>query len=98
MWASSRWPRESNPDGDVDIWRRSVGSDSLVAIVLLLGQALMLKEGPTWPAGKGQLDESVANLDSIYGIKAVAGTPDEATRTAIEGLAFGFRPTGRPYW
>ncbi|MFC5672864.1 hypothetical protein [Streptomyces incanus] len=85
-------------DVDADIWRRSVGSDSLVATVLFLGQALMLKESPTGPAGKGRLDESVADLDSIYGIKAIAGMPDEATRTAVEVPAVGFRHTDRPYW
>lgn len=77
-----------------DIWRWSVGSASVVAVALLLGQALMLKESPTWLAGKGRLDESVANLDRIYGIKAAAGTPDETTRTAVAAPAVGFRQAG----
>lgn len=83
-----------NMDVGADIWRWSVGSAAVIAALLLLGQALMLKESPTWLASKGRLEEAVTNLDRIYGIKAVAGTPDEATRTAAEAPAIGFRQAG----
>lgn len=83
-----------NLDVGDDIWRWSVGSAAVVAAALLLGQALILKESPTWLAGKGRLDQAVANLDKIYGIKAMAATPDEATRTATEAPVIGFRQTG----
>ncbi|MFE7313146.1 MFS transporter [Streptomyces sp. NPDC057555] len=81
-------------DVGADIWRWSVGSAAVVAAGLLLAQALMLKESPTWLASKGRLAESVANLDRIYGIKAVAGTPDATTRTAAQAPAIGFRQAG----
>ncbi|GAA2325847.1 MFS transporter [Streptomyces cuspidosporus] len=83
-----------NLDAGADIWRWSVGSAAVVAVALLLSQALMLKESPTWLAGRGRLDESVANLDRIYGIKAIAGTPDAVTRAAADGPVIGFRQAG----
>ncbi|MFF3780860.1 MFS transporter [Streptomyces sp. NPDC001933] len=83
-----------NLDVGADIWRWSVGSAAVVAAVLLLGQWLMLRESPTWLASKGRLDEAVVNLDRIYGIEAVAGKPDEATRAATEAPAIGFRQAG----
>ncbi|MFE6102121.1 MFS transporter [Streptomyces laurentii] len=81
-------------DTGADIWRWSVGSAAVIAAALLLGQALMLKESPAWLAGKGRLEQAVAHLDGIYGIKAVAGTPDEATRAAAQAPAIGFRHAG----
>ncbi|GAA3192419.1 MULTISPECIES: MFS transporter [Streptomyces] len=81
-------------DVGADIWRWSVGSAAVVAAALLIGQWAMLKESPAWLAGKGRLDDAVANLDKLYGIKAVAGHPDEATRAATAAPAPGFRQAG----
>ncbi|MFF0744016.1 MFS transporter [Streptomyces sp. NPDC004111] len=81
-------------DVGADIWRWSVGSAAVVAVVLLIGQWAMLKESPSWLAGKGRLDDAVANLDALYGVKAVAGQPDEATRAAVAAPAIGFRQAG----
>ncbi|WP_399094650.1 MFS transporter [Streptomyces sp. BBFR2] len=81
-------------DVGADIWRWSVGSAAVVAVALLIGQWAMLKESPTWLAGKGRLDDAVANLGKLYGIEAVAGRPDEATRAATAAPAPGFRQAG----
>ncbi|MFD9817021.1 MFS transporter [Streptomyces sp. NPDC059080] len=81
-------------DAGADIWRWSVGSAAVVAVVLLIGQWAMLKESPAWLASKGRLDDAVANLDKLYGIKAVVGRPDEATRAATAAPAPGFRQAG----
>ncbi|MGW1839523.1 MFS transporter [Streptomyces sp. NPDC002067] len=81
-------------DAGADIWRWSVGSAAVVAVALLIGQWAMLKESPTWLAGKGRLDDAVANLGKLYGIEAVAGRPDEATRAATAAPAPGFRQAG----
>ncbi|UKY55451.1 MFS transporter [Streptomyces inhibens] len=83
-----------NLDVGEDIWRWSVGSAGVVAVVLLALQWVVLVESPAWLASRGRLDDAVRNLARIYRINAVAGTPDGVTRAATTAPAIGFRQAG----
>ncbi|WP_228709243.1 MFS transporter [Amycolatopsis keratiniphila] len=86
-------------DAGVGIWRWSVGSAGVFALVLLVLQLLFLVESPSWLAAKGRLEEAAVSLRRIYGFQVTPGTssgPDPATEQKI-----GFRHAGvlfrKPY-
>ncbi|RSN20075.1 MFS transporter [Streptomyces sp. WAC 05977] len=86
-------------DAGVGIWRWSVGSAGVFAIVLLVLQVTFLVESPSWLAAKGRLAEAAVGLRRIYGCQVTPGAssgPDPATEQKI-----GFRHAGvlfrKPY-
>ncbi|MFI7444800.1 MFS transporter [Nonomuraea indica] len=87
-------------DVGADIWRWSVSSSAVFALLLFVLQLAFLVESPTWLASKGRLRESVANLRRMYGFAAQEGPM--ATGQADEARhQVGLRDAGvlfrRPY-
>lgn len=80
-------------DVGADIWRWSVASSAVFALVLLVGQLAFLVESPTWLASKGRLTEAAASLRKMYGFDVRAGEPDtgEAARARRQ---VGFKDMG----
>ncbi|NRQ39488.1 MFS transporter [Nonomuraea sp. NN258] len=62
-------------DVGADIWRWSVGSSAVFALVLLVLQLTFLVESPTWLAAKGRLRESAAALRRMYGFDVQEAAP-----------------------
>ena len=67
------------------IWRYAVGSAGVVALVLLILQAMFVVESPTWLARKGRLEESATAMSKIFTEEFVAVPPEE--RQAIPKVA-----------
>ncbi|MER7499012.1 MFS transporter [Nonomuraea pusilla] len=88
-------------DVGADIWRWSVGSSAVFALVLLVLQLVFLVESPTWLASKGRLAEAAANLRRMYGFDAREGGPETADTATAAPRQVGFRDAGvlfrRPY-
>ncbi|SDT29511.1 MFS transporter [Microterricola viridarii] len=83
------------------IWRFAVGSAGVVALVLLVLQAVFMVESPTWLARKEKLERAARSMTKIYGEKfTVAAVADripvlnQATR-GIANVALIFRGTYR---
>ncbi|MEU0572415.1 MFS transporter [Nonomuraea sp. NPDC005983] len=87
-------------DTGTDIWRWSVGSSAVFAVILLILQLAFLVESPTWLASKGRLGESVVNLRRMYGFTAQEGQP-ETDQSGASRHKVGLRDAGvlfrRPY-
>lgn len=72
------------------IWRYAVGSAGVVALVLLVLQAIFVVESPTWLARIGRLDLSAAAMTKVFSQEFVAVPPEE--RHVIPNVAKpGFR-------
>jgi putative MFS transporter len=88
------------------IWRWSLGSAGVLALVLGVAQTLVLSESPQWLAGRGRLSDAARAMQVIYGVAARAARPDtppeapaEATPSAKPGrpgLSALFRAPYRP--
>ncbi|PXX71742.1 putative MFS family arabinose efflux permease [Nocardia tenerifensis] len=76
----------------VDIWRWSVGSAGVFAVVLLGLQLTFLAESPTWLAARGRIAEAARSLRRIYGFEVTAGTA--AQQSGPEEPKVGFRQAG----
>lgn len=77
-------------DTSIGIWRFSLGSAGVVALGLLIAQALVLVESPAWHARKARLDSSAVCLAKIYGERfevAPAGQIVPVPGQANRGLA-----------
>lgn len=51
-----------------DAWRWAMGLTVVLALVLLVLQALILAESPLWLARTGQLERAAASLRTVYGV------------------------------
>lgn len=49
-----------------DIWRYSVGSSGVLAVIVLILQLRLLAESPTWLARLGRLEEATASLRKLF--------------------------------
>ncbi|MFC5183345.1 MFS transporter [Actinomadura harenae] len=83
-----------NLDAGADIWRWSVGSAGVFALVLFLGQLKFLIESPSWLASRGRLADAARNLGRLYGIKAEAGEPESGADAGGAPPAVGFKQAG----
>ncbi|HET6501647.1 MAG TPA: MFS transporter [Amycolatopsis sp.] len=77
------------------IWRWSLGSAGVLAIVLGVAQTLVLSESPQWLAGRGRLSDAARALRVIYGVAARATRPDTTPEAPAEAPAEG-APSGKP--
>ena len=72
------------------IWRYSVGTAGLVALVLFVLQAVFMVESPTWLARKEKLTRAAASMTKIYGATFTAAPVEDrvpVTNQATKGFA-----------
>ena len=62
------------------IWRWSLGSAGVIAVLLGIGQATLLCESPRWLAGRGLLDRAARSLSLVYGV--TVGVREDAAAEA----------------
>ncbi|MCT1478710.1 MFS transporter [Microbacterium sp. p3-SID336] len=67
------------------IWRYAVGAAGVVALILLILQATLLVESPTWLARKERLEKAAESMTRIYKEQFVAAPVSE--RVAVVNLA-----------
>lgn len=67
------------------IWRYAVGAAGVVALILLILQASLLVESPTWLARKERLEKAAESMTRIYKEQFVAAP--ESERVAVVNLA-----------
>ncbi|MBM7469193.1 MFS family permease [Microbacterium keratanolyticum] len=67
------------------IWRYAVGAAGVVALILLILQATLLVESPTWLARKERLEKAAESMTRIYKEQFVAAP--ESERVAVVNLA-----------
>lgn len=67
------------------IWRYAVGSAGVVALVLLIFQAIFVVESPTWLARKERLDLCAESMTKIFSEPFVAAPVEE--REAVRNVA-----------
>ncbi|WP_307858911.1 MFS transporter [Microbacterium esteraromaticum] len=67
------------------IWRYAVGTAGVVALILLILQASLLVESPTWLARKERLEKAAESMTRIYKEQFVAAPVSE--RVAVVNLA-----------
>lgn len=77
------------------IWRWSLGSAGVIAVLLGIGQATLLCESPRWLAGRGRLDRAARSLGLVYGVevgvRAGAAAPERRRKASIAEFARLFR-------
>lgn len=68
-----------------DVWRYSIASSGVLAVIVLLLQMRYLKESPTWLVRTGQLSRGITSLQKLFPDQtfvqregAAANQPDEA--------------------
>lgn len=91
-----------NLDTGDAIWRYAVGSAGVVALVLLVFQAIYVVESPTWLARRGRLDLSAVSMTKVFSEPFVAAPPEErqpipnVAKPGIRSTLLIFRGSYRP--
>ncbi|KIP51632.1 MFS transporter [Leucobacter komagatae] len=81
-----------------DIWRYSIASSGVLALVILVLQVRYLAESPTWLARIGRTDRAVASLQKLFPQRAFeAGAAEtEPSKGSAGNITLLFRGSYRP--
>ncbi|MQA10972.1 MAG: MFS transporter [Pseudonocardiaceae bacterium] len=72
------------------IWRWSLGSAGVIAVILGVLQVFLLSESPRWLASRGRMERAARSLRQVYEVDVVAGaSPDVPAAGAPSGPSAG---------